>query len=79
MSTDCFAWANSYFQTAHPLSCGPAYLSTKLEVHHDDGDLGAGDDEDDEHQEQETKQIVILVLPDCLKSIKTHFYCYCLM
>ena len=43
------------------------YLATKLKVDHDDGDLSTGDDEDDEHDKEEPKQIVELVLPDCLQ------------
>lgn len=39
-------------------------LRAQLEVAHDDGDLGAGDDEDDKDEEQEAEHVVELVLPD---------------
>ena len=39
-------------------------LSTELEVGHDDGHLGAGDDEDDKDEEEEAKEVVELILPD---------------
>ena len=39
-------------------------LSTQLKVDHNDGDLGAGDDEDDEDQKQEPEEIVELILVD---------------
>ena len=39
-------------------------LSTQLKVDHNDGDLGAGDDEDDENQEQKSEHVVELVLVD---------------
>lgn len=44
------------------------YLTTELEVDHDDGDLRHRDDQDDEHKEKETKQVIKLVLPYCLQS-----------
>ena len=40
-------------------------LSTELKVCHHYGNLGAGDDENDKHEEQESKQVIELVLPDC--------------
>lgn len=43
-----------------------SYLSTELEVDHNDADLGTGDDQDDEHQEEEAKEVVELILPNCL-------------
>lgn len=47
---------------------GFSYLTTELEVDHDDGDLWHRDDQDDEHKEKETKQVIKLVLPYCLQS-----------
>lgn len=44
------------------------YLTTELEVDHDDGDLRHRDDQDDEHKEQKTKQVIKLVLPYCLQT-----------
>lgn len=41
-------------------------LTTELEVSHDNGHFRAGNDEDDKHQEQESKQVVELVLPNGL-------------
>lgn len=41
-------------------------LPTQLEVGHDNGHLRAGYDQDHKHQEQETKQVVELVLPNGL-------------
>mmetsp|Transcript_58539 Transcript_58539/g.137520 ORF Transcript_58539/g.137520 Transcript_58539/m.137520 type:complete len:343 (+) Transcript_58539:42-1070(+) len=38
-------------------------LGAKLEVAHDDGDLGARDDEDQEHEAHEAEQVVEAVLP----------------
>ncbi len=43
------------------------YLATELKVDHDDGDLGARNNKDEEHNEEETKQVVELVLPNCLQ------------
>lgn len=43
------------------------YLCTQLEVYHDNTNLRAGDDQDDENQEEEPKQVVELILPDCLQ------------
>ena len=39
-------------------------LGAQLEVAHDHGDLGAGDDEDDEDEEEEAEDVVELVEPD---------------
>jgi len=39
-------------------------FSAKLEIAHNDGDLGTSDDEDDEDHEKETKEIVKLVKPN---------------
>ena len=39
---------------------------TQLEVSHDNGHLRAGDNQDHKHKEQETKQVVELVLPNGL-------------
>ena len=39
-------------------------LGAQLEVAHDDGDLGAGDDEDDEDQHEEAEDVVVLGEPD---------------
>lgn len=49
------------------------YLTTELEVDHDDGDLRHRDDQDDEHKEKETKQVIKLVLPYCLQSTQKEF------
>ena len=40
-------------------------LSTELKVCHHYGNLRAGDDENDKHEEQESKQVIELVFPDC--------------
>ena len=40
------------------------YLSTKLEVDHNDGNLRTGNDENDENEEEKAEQIVELVLPN---------------
>ena len=45
-----------------------SYLSTKLEIDHDDRNLRATDDENDVDQEEESKQVIELALPDCLHS-----------
>lgn len=42
------------------------HLCTQLEVHHDDTDLRAGHHQDDEDEEQEAKEVIELILPDCL-------------
>lgn len=42
------------------------HLSTQLKVDHHYGNLWYWDHQDDEHQKQETKQVVILILPDGL-------------
>lgn len=39
-------------------------LRAQLEIHHDNADLRARDHQNDEHQEQETEQIVELILID---------------
>ena len=43
-----------------------AYLATELEVHHDDGDLSTGHHQDEKDHEEKPKQIVELILPNCL-------------
>lgn len=45
------------------------YLRTQLEVDHDDGNLAACNHENHEHEKEKSKQIIELVLPDCLKQI----------
>lgn len=64
-----------YFTLTQPLHVWFTYLATELEVDHDDGDLRHGDDQDDEHKEQETKQVIKLVLPYCLQkhTERAHF------
>jgi len=39
-------------------------LTTQLEVAHDDGDFGTGQDQDDEDDEQESKDVIELVTPN---------------
>lgn len=63
---DCPIWLDQYLLILIIAGASP-HLSTQLEVCHDDGHLGAGDDEDHKHKKEETKQVVELVLPDCLR------------
>jgi len=42
------------------------YLPTELEIDHHNGYLGTGDDQYEKDKEQESKQIVELILPDGL-------------
>lgn len=53
------------YPTPPPLAHSP-HLCTQLEVHHDYADLWAGHHQDDENEEQETEEVIELVLPDCL-------------
>lgn len=56
-----------------------SHLSTKLEVHHDNADLGARYHQDYKHQEEKAEKVIELVLPDCLKQRHSRnlFPCYC--
>lgn len=51
---------------ATALCCRP-YLAAQLQVRHDDRNLRTAQDQDDKDKEKEAKQVVELVVPDCLK------------
>lgn len=55
----------------HPIT-KITHLCTKLEVDHDNTDLGTGHHQNDEDQEEEAKQVVKLVLPDSLVGNRQH-------
>lgn len=63
-------WEQSHllsWATLIKLQTWKSHLSTELEIHHDNADLGAGYHQNYKHQEEEAKKVIELVLPDCLK------------
>ena len=47
------------------------HFSAELKVGQHDGYLRAGDDDDDKENEKEAKDVIELILPDCLDTHKS--------